>query len=113
MKSFLYKTSSLCIALSLAAAPAALAQNTDRASDLFSDDNEAQSGEVFSGSGIDFGDLIHRANRAGGLSDADYRQQQERNFNEATADYLQRRQEVLQPPSVDTTGGDGSSDVGL
>ncbi|MEO1400706.1 MAG: hypothetical protein AAFV72_05550 [Cyanobacteria bacterium J06635_1] len=113
MESFLYKISSFGIALSLAAAPAALAQNTNRASDLFNDDNEAQSGEVFSGSGVDFGELIHRANRAGGLSDADYREQQQRNFDEATADYLQRRQEVLQPPAADTTGDDDSLEVGL
>ncbi|MEM8808040.1 MAG: hypothetical protein AAGF01_18630 [Cyanobacteria bacterium P01_G01_bin.38] len=113
MKSFFYKTCGLSIVMGLVAAPAALAQSSNNASDLFNQDNEAQSGEVFSGSGVDFGELIHRANRAGGLSDADYRQQQERNFNEATADYLQRRQEVLQQPAADTPGDDDSVEVGL
>lgn len=102
--------------MSLAAAPVAFAQSSADATELLNESNEAQSGEIFSGSGLDFGDLIHRANQAGGLSEADYREQQQRNFDEATADYLQRRQQGSQQPSGEAVNSDSSNDsleVGL
>ena len=113
MKDLLFKTSGLGIAFGLMAiAPAALAQSAPNAADLLDNHSEPQSGEVFSGSGVDFGDLVHRANQAGGMTADEYRERQQRNFDEATTNYLQRQQEILQQQPVPNTNSD-SLEIGF
>ncbi|NEP16556.1 MAG: hypothetical protein F6J97_06565 [Leptolyngbya sp. SIO4C1] len=109
----LFKLSGLGIALGLfVIAPTALAQ-TRGADDLLENNSEPNSGEVFSGSGVDFGDLVHRASQAGGITQAEFRQRQARDFEEATSDFLQRRQEALQQTAPAEASADESLEVGL
>jgi hypothetical protein len=96
----LLKFSGLGLILSaLTLAPAAWAQTNDPLDDLGGDN----SGDLIQGSGVDFMDLIHQANRAGGMTSAEFNQRQERKINEAAADYLQRRQAALEAESSATT----------
>ena len=76
--------------LLLTLAPAALAQ-TAAPEGLSGDSN---SNEVFSGSGVNFYDLIHQAGRAS-ANPVDFNRQQQRRIPNAVEDFRQRQQEAL------------------
>ena len=83
--------SSLGLILGLATAPA-LAQTNGGFDDLSGD---ADSNEVFSGSGISLTDIMGNLRRADGLSSDEFDQKSDQNIDEAAADFRQRQQEAL------------------
>lgn len=94
----------------LGLAPAAMAQ-TPGADDLSGD---ANSNEVFSGSDVNFYDLIHQAGRnSSGVSAADFSRQQQRRIPNAVEDFRQRQQEVLSGESATETDTAETLDIEL
>lgn len=83
-------------------APAMLAQTA--APDGLSGDSS--SNEVFSGSGVDFYDLVHRAGR-GTVSPTDFSRQQQRRIPNAVEDFRLRQQDALQQQAT----GESAVDV--
>lgn len=84
--------SSLALLLGLLAAPA-LAQTNGGFDDLSGD---ADSNEVFGGSGVSLTDLMGNIRRSGGITQGEYSQRSDRNIDEATEDFRQRQQEALE-----------------
>lgn len=82
----------------LTLAPAALAQSAGP--DGLSGDSN--SNEVFSGSGVDFYDLIHSAGRLN-TNPADFNRQQQRRLPGAIEDFRLRQQEALQQEASEGT----------
>ncbi|MEO1589853.1 MAG: hypothetical protein AAFU71_01040 [Cyanobacteria bacterium J06632_22] len=86
----------------LAIAPTALAQSA--APDGLSGDSSNT--EVFSGSGVDFYDLIHQAGRLN-TNPADFNRQQQRRIPNAVEDFRQRQEEAIrQETTADATAED-------
>ena len=92
-KNALASITGLGLVLGLATVPV-LAQTTN---DGFDDLNgDANSNEVFSGSGVSLTDLMRNARRADGLSAGEFDQRSDRNIDEAAADFRQRQQAALE-----------------
>ena len=83
--------SGLGLILGLATAPA-LAQTNGGFDDLSGD---ADSNEVFSGSGLSLTDIMGGLGRADALSSGEFNQKTDRNIDEAAADFRQRQQEAI------------------
>ena len=101
LKNLLAAVTGLGLALSLSAVPV-LAQTSDGFDDL---SGEADSNEIFGGSGLSLTDLMRNAQRSQGLNSDEFSQQSDRNIDEAAADFRQRQQQVLEPgqgAAVDT-----------
>ncbi|MEM7793173.1 MAG: hypothetical protein AAF579_01810 [Cyanobacteria bacterium P01_C01_bin.118] len=84
--------SSLVLLFGLATAPA-LAQTNGGFDDLSGD---ADSNEVFGGSGVSLTDIMGNLRRADGISAGEYSQRSDRNIDEAAEDFRQRQQEALE-----------------
>ena len=81
----------LGLTLGLMAAPA-LAETTGGFDDLSGD---ADSNEVFSGSGVSLTDIMGNLRRADGLSSGDFSEKTDRDIDEAAADFRQRQQDAI------------------
>lgn len=90
-KDILASVTGLSMVLGLATVPA-LAQTNAGFDDLSGD---ADSNEVFSGSGVSLTDLIGNTRRADGLSTGEFSQKSDRNIDEAATDFRRRQQEAL------------------
>ncbi|MEM1252679.1 MAG: hypothetical protein AAGI69_09610 [Cyanobacteria bacterium P01_H01_bin.21] len=93
LKALLTAVTGLGLSLSLAAVPV-LAQTSDGFDDLGGD---ADSNEVFGGSGLSLTDLMSNVRRSQGLNSDEFSQQSDRNIDEAAADFRQRQQQVIEP----------------
>jgi len=82
----------------LAAAPAALAQSAGP--DGLSGD--ASNNEVFSGSGVDFFDLVHQAGSLN-VNPVDFSRQQQRRIPNTVEDFRQRQQEAIRQQASEAT----------
>ena len=96
VKSALATLTGFGLFLSLASLPAA-AQIDGGFDDLSGD---ADSNEIFSGSGVSLGDLINRTSRGGGMTSGDFSKKTDRNISEAAADFHRRSQEAQATPAT-------------
>lgn len=90
-KTILASVTGLGLALGLATVPA-LAQSNGGFDDLSGD---ADSNEVFGGSGVSITDIMGNIRRSQGISQGEYSQRSDRNIDEAAEDFRQRQQETL------------------
>jgi hypothetical protein len=96
MKPLLFRLSGLAIVFASAlAAPAALAQTPAPVDPLEGLRTQETGNEIFSGSGIDFNDLIHQANRAGGINAEEFNRIQQRQITNEAESFRQRRQAAI------------------
>ena len=91
LKNLIAAVTGLGLSLSFAAVPV-LAQTSDGFDDLGGD---ADSNEVFGGSGLSLTDLMSNVRRSQGLNSDEFSQQSDRNIDEAAADFRQRQQDAL------------------
>lgn len=106
LKTLLISTAGLGLTLGLATIPA-FAQSNDGFSDLSGD---ADSNEVFGGSGVSLSDLINAAGRSDGLDPGEFNEKTGDDINDAAADFRQRQQEAFeaqQGAGVDAPDVDG------
>lgn len=82
----------LGLVLGLATVPA-LAQTNDG---FDNHSGDANSNEVFSGSGVSLTDLMRNVRRADGLNAGEFSRQTDRNIDSAAADFRQRQQAALE-----------------
>ena len=92
LKNALTSITGLGLVLGLAATPA-LAQSNGGFDDL---NGDADSNEVFGGSGLSITDLMTNARRADGLSSDEFSRKSDRNIDRAAEDFRQRQQEALE-----------------
>ncbi len=71
----------------------AFAQSNGEFDDLGGD---ADSNEVFGGSGVSLTDLLSNARRSDGLSQGEFEEKTDRNIDEAAADFHRRQQAALE-----------------
>lgn len=91
LKHTLASVTGLGLALGLVTAPA-LAQ-TGGFENLGGD---ADSNEVFSGSGLSLGDIMTNLRRADGLSFGEFNTRSDRNIDQAATDFRRRQQEAME-----------------
>ena len=92
LKSALASVTGLGLVLGLAAVPA-MAQTSGGFDDLSGD---ADSNEVFGGSGVSLTDIMGYLRRADGLNTDEFSRKSDRNIDEAAADFHQRQREALE-----------------
>jgi hypothetical protein len=103
MKPLLLRLSGLSIACgALLIAPVALAQSTEPIDPLEGLRTQETGNEIFSGSGIDINDLIHQANRAGGINSEEFQRLQQRQITNEAESFRQRRQAAIDAASGNT-----------
>ena len=91
-KTTLASLTGLGLALGLATVPALAQANGG----FEGQSGDADSNEVFGGSGVSITDIMGNIRRADGLSPGEYRQRSDRNIDEAAEDFRQRQQEALE-----------------
>ncbi|NEQ55559.1 MAG: hypothetical protein F6K11_36505 [Leptolyngbya sp. SIO3F4] len=92
-RNVLASVTGLGLVLGLANAPA-LAQANDGGFNNHSGD--ADSNEVFSGSGVSITDIMGNIRNSDGLSSDEFSRKSDRNIDEAAADFQQRQREALE-----------------